>query len=70
MGRNTLCAGAHRDWTARCTTPGMLNLGHSHPDFIYANDQKQAKLVLFLSALAAVLISALIIYTVLAKNSP
>ncbi|MEO8553790.1 MAG: hypothetical protein ABI678_27645 [Kofleriaceae bacterium] len=48
----------------------MLNLGHSHPDFVYPNDQKQAKLVLMLSALASLLISALIIYTVIAKNSP
>jgi hypothetical protein len=48
----------------------MLNLGHSHPDFIYPNDQKQAKLVLVLSGLAALMISLLIIFTVLAKNSP
>jgi len=48
----------------------MLNLGHSHPDFIYPNDQKQAKLALMLSGLAAVLISLLIIFTVLTKNSP
>lgn len=44
----------------------MLNLGHSHPDFIYANDQKQAKLTLALSGLASLLISALILAGVLA----
>ncbi|HET9993407.1 MAG TPA: hypothetical protein VFQ65_32950 [Kofleriaceae bacterium] len=43
----------------------MLDLGHNHPDFIYPNDQKQAKLALALSGFAALLISALITLTVL-----
>ena len=43
----------------------MLDLGHNHPDFVYPNDQKQAKLALSLSGLAAVLISAMIALTVL-----
>ncbi len=44
----------------------MLNLGHSHPDFVYSNDQKQATLALLLSVFASVMISALIVLTVLA----
>jgi hypothetical protein len=44
---------------------GMLNLGHNHPDFVYPNDQKQAKLALLLSGFASVMISALIVLTVL-----
>jgi hypothetical protein len=43
----------------------MLNLGHSHPDFVYPNDQKQAKLAIALSGFAALLISAMITFTVL-----
>lgn len=43
----------------------MLDLGHSHPDFVYPNDQKQAKLALALTAFAAVLICAMIAFTVL-----
>ncbi len=43
----------------------MLNLGHNHPDFVYPNDQKQAKLALLLSGFASVMISALIVLTVL-----
>ncbi len=48
---------------ARCD--GMLDLGHNHPDFVNPNDEKQAKLTLTLSALAAVFISALITVGVL-----
>ena len=44
----------------------LLNLGHSHPDFVYDNDQKQAKLALALSGFAALIISAMIALTVLA----
>jgi hypothetical protein len=44
----------------------MLDLGHNHPDFVYPNDQKQAKLALFLSGVASVVISAMIALTVLA----
>jgi hypothetical protein len=43
----------------------MLDLGHSHPDFIYPNDQRQAKLALALTGFAAVLICAMIAFTVL-----
>ncbi|MFT3698486.1 MAG: hypothetical protein QM831_35405 [Kofleriaceae bacterium] len=42
----------------------MLNLGHSHPDFVCPNDQKQAKMALALSGFASVFISALIALTV------
>jgi len=42
-----------------------LDLGHNHPDFIYPNDQKQAKLALLLTGFAALMISALITLTVL-----
>lgn len=44
----------------------MLDLGHNHPDFVYPNDQKQAKLALTLSGFAALIISAMIALTVLA----
>jgi hypothetical protein len=44
----------------------MLDLGHNHPDNVYPNDQKQAKLTLALSGFAALLISAMITLTVLA----
>jgi hypothetical protein len=44
----------------------MLDLGHNHPDFVYPNDQKQAKLALALSGFAALIISAMIALTVLA----
>jgi hypothetical protein len=43
----------------------MLDLGHNHPDFVYPNDQKQAKLALLLSGFSALFISALITLTVL-----
>ncbi len=43
----------------------MLNLGTNHPDSVYPNDQKQAKLTLLLSGFASVMISALIVLTVL-----
>lgn len=42
----------------------MLDIGHSHPDFVCPNDQKQAKLALALSGFASVFISALIAVTV------
>lgn len=42
----------------------MLDIGHSHPDFVCPNDQKQAKLALALSGFASVFISALITLTV------
>lgn len=38
-----------------------LELGHSHPDFTYSNDQRQAKLALLLTAFSAVVLCALII---------
>ena len=44
----------------------MLDLGHNHPDFVYPNDQKQAKLALALGGFAALIISAMIALTVLA----
>ncbi len=43
----------------------MLNLGHSHPDFVYPNDQKQAKLAIALGGFASLLICAMITFTVL-----
>jgi len=43
----------------------MLDLGHNHPDFVYPNDQKQAKLTVLLSGFAALFISAMITLTVL-----
>jgi hypothetical protein len=43
----------------------MLDLGHSHPDFTYTNDQLQAKWALLLMALAAVIICSMILVTVL-----
>ncbi len=43
----------------------MFDLGHSHPDFVYPNDQKQAKWALVLTGVAAVMFSAIIALTVL-----
>jgi hypothetical protein len=43
----------------------MLDLGHNHPDFVYPNDQKQAKLTVLLSGFAALFISVMITLTVL-----
>jgi hypothetical protein len=44
----------------------MLDLGHSHPDFTYENDLKQAKYTLVLQALASIICCALIIAGVFA----
>jgi hypothetical protein len=44
----------------------MLNLGHSHPDFTYANDLAQAKLTLVLDTFASIICCALIVWGVLA----
>jgi hypothetical protein len=43
----------------------MLDLGHSHPHYVYENDQKQAKLALLLEAIASIVIAAMIIGGVL-----
>jgi hypothetical protein len=43
----------------------LIDLGHSHPDFVYPNDQKQVKLTLGLTVLAAFVICALILATLL-----
>ena len=43
----------------------MLELGHSHPDFTYTNDQLQAKWALLLTGFASVIICAMILVTVL-----
>ena len=42
----------------------FIDIGHSHPDFVYPNDQRQVKLALALTALAAFVICALILATV------
>jgi hypothetical protein len=42
----------------------FIDIGHSHPDFVYPNDQRQVKLTLLLTALAAFVSCALIIATV------
>jgi hypothetical protein len=42
----------------------MLELGHSHPDFTYSNDQLQAKWAMLLTAFAAAVICAMILVTV------
>jgi hypothetical protein len=42
----------------------MLDLGHSHPDFVYDNDLKQAKLTLFLMPLAAIICCVMIVAAV------
>ncbi|HUJ59268.1 MAG TPA: hypothetical protein VLX92_12270 [Kofleriaceae bacterium] len=43
----------------------MLNLGHNHPDFVYPNDQRQAALALWLSAIAAVASAVIIVAMIL-----
>lgn len=43
----------------------MLDLGHSHPDFTYENDQLQAKWALILMGVAAAVICTMILVTVL-----
>jgi hypothetical protein len=42
-----------------------IDLGHSHPDFTYPNDQKQVKLTLLGTAFAAFGIVAMILVTLL-----
>ena len=44
----------------------MLDLGHNHPDFTYDNDQKQAKLTLFLEAVMSIICCALVVAGVFA----
>jgi hypothetical protein len=41
----------------------FIDIGHSHPDFVYPNDQRQVKLALALTTLAAFVICAMIIAT-------
>lgn len=42
----------------------FIDIGHSHPDFVYPNDQKQVKLTLLLGALAAI-VSCVLILTII-----
>jgi hypothetical protein len=42
-----------------------IDIGHSHPDFTYPNDQKQVQLTMLLTALAAFVICAMILATLL-----
>ena len=42
-----------------------IDIGHSHPDFTYPNDQKQVRLTLLLAAFAAFVICAMILVTLL-----
>lgn len=42
----------------------MLDLGHSHPDFTYANDKRQAELTLALLLVAAIISCVLIVLAV------
>ena len=44
----------------------MLNLGHSHPDFVYPNDQKQVKLTLVSLTFAAIISCVAIVAAVYA----
>jgi hypothetical protein len=39
----------------------MLDLGHSHPDFTYDNDLKQAKFTMLLMPFAAIICCVLIV---------
>ncbi len=43
----------------------MLHLGTNHPDFVYPNDQLQAKVALVTAFFAALLCSIMIVVTVL-----
>ena len=43
----------------------MLDLGHSHPDFTYDNDRKQAVLTLWLLLPASIIICVMIVGSVL-----
>ena len=42
----------------------FIDIGHSHPDFVYPNDQRQVKLTLVLLTLAAIASCALILMVV------
>ncbi|HEX4450691.1 MAG TPA: hypothetical protein VH143_07465 [Kofleriaceae bacterium] len=42
-----------------------IDIGHSHPDFTYPNDQKQVKLTLLLTLVASIVICAMILVTLL-----
>jgi len=42
----------------------MLDLGHSHPDFTYANDRRQAELTLVLLLPTAIISCVLIVLAV------
>jgi hypothetical protein len=42
-----------------------IDIGHSHPDFTYPNDQKQVRLTLMLTGFAAFVICAMILVTLL-----
>ena len=42
-----------------------IDIGHSHPDFTYPNDQKQVKLTLLGTTFAAFVICAMILATLL-----
>ncbi len=42
----------------------MLDLGHSHPDFTYDNDRKQAALTLWLLLPADIIICVMIVAAV------
>ena len=44
----------------------MLNLGHSHPDFVYENDYKQVKLTFMGLTFAAIISCAMIVAAVYA----
>ena len=42
-----------------------IDIGHSHPDFTYPNDQKQVQLTLLLTGFAVFVICAMILVTLL-----
>jgi len=42
----------------------FIDIGHSHPDFVYPNDQRQVQLTLLLTALAAFVSCAMILAVV------
>jgi hypothetical protein len=39
----------------------FIDIGHSHPDFVYPNDQRQVQLTLVLTALAAIISCAMLL---------
>jgi hypothetical protein len=39
----------------------FIDIGHSHPDFVYPNDQRQVQLTLLLTAFIAIVSCALIL---------